>query len=67
MDDMKSLFRGNPHDKGIVSIDREVEDLIPGCLKNRRKDVAALRDALKQDITTRARPWAQDEGIRRRH
>lgn len=43
MDDMKSLFRGNPHNKRIVSIDREVEDLIPGYLKNRRKDVDGIR------------------------
>ena len=57
MDDMKSLFRGNPHDKRIVSIDREVEDLIPGCLKNRRKDMDGIRDALKQGITTRSRAW----------
>jgi len=33
-------------EKIIVHVDEEIEDLIPGFLENRRKDVIALQEAL---------------------
>jgi HPt (histidine-containing phosphotransfer) domain-containing protein len=33
-------------DKIIVKVDSDLEDLIPGFLENRRKDVKSLREAL---------------------
>jgi HPt (histidine-containing phosphotransfer) domain-containing protein len=33
-------------DKIVVNIDSDLEDLIPGFLENRRKDVSALNEAL---------------------
>lgn len=33
-------------DRIIVTIDKDLEDLIPGFLENRRKDVRSLTDAL---------------------
>ena len=32
-----------------VKIDRDLEDLIPGYLENRRKDVVSIREALKNN------------------
>jgi HPt (histidine-containing phosphotransfer) domain-containing protein len=33
-------------EKIVVTVDSDLEDLIPGFLENRRKDVKSLRDAL---------------------
>jgi HPt (histidine-containing phosphotransfer) domain-containing protein len=38
-------------DKIIVSVDSDLEDLIPGFLANRRKDVNSLREALDGNKT----------------
>ncbi len=38
-------------DKLIVSIDKDLEDLIPGFLQNRRKDVGLLNEALTNSKT----------------
>ena len=35
-------------DKIVVKIDSDLEDLIPGFLENRRKDAAALKEALEE-------------------
>ncbi|HOW55128.1 MAG TPA: Hpt domain-containing protein [Syntrophorhabdaceae bacterium] len=36
-------------DRITVRIDRELEDLIPGYLENRRKDTESIRQALKKE------------------
>lgn len=47
--DMEELQSG----KIVVHVDPDLEDLIPGYLANRQKDVAALRGALeKKDLET---------------
>ncbi len=33
----------------IVKIDKDLEDLIPGYLENRRRDVISIREALKKN------------------
>lgn len=39
---------GTRSDKIIVHVDEDLEDLIPGFLNNRRKDIEAMRSALKE-------------------
>ena len=42
--------RGNRHDKIVIHVPVEVEDLIPSFLKKRRKDIRLMREALaRQD------------------
>lgn len=36
-------------DKVVVYVDGEIEDLVPGYLENRRRDVKALREALARE------------------
>ena len=39
---------GTRSDKIIVHVDEDLEDLIPGFLDHRRKDIDAMRSALKE-------------------
>jgi len=42
-----------PDEKIVVNVDSDIEDLIPGFLENRQKDVKSIYDALeKEDYET---------------
>ncbi len=42
-----------PDEKIVVNVDSDIEDLIPGFLENRQKDVKSIYDALeKEDFET---------------
>jgi HPt (histidine-containing phosphotransfer) domain-containing protein len=50
---MTSSSNGSPPPRVIVSIDPDLEDLVPGFLENRRKDAAALAQAVQgRDVKT---------------
>jgi HPt (histidine-containing phosphotransfer) domain-containing protein len=36
-------------DDNTISIDKDLEDLIPGYLENRRRDIASIEEALKKN------------------
>jgi len=38
-----------PIEKIIVQVDSDLEDLIPGYLENRKKDIESITEALKKD------------------
>jgi HPt (histidine-containing phosphotransfer) domain-containing protein len=45
--------RDKSADKIVVRVDSDLEELIPGYLQNRRKDIEALREALaREDFDT---------------
>jgi len=46
--DMTPQNNGTKGDKIIVHVDEDLEDLIPGFLNNRRKDIDTMRSALKE-------------------
>jgi len=39
---------GKQYEKNIIHVDPDLEDLIPGFLENRQKDVKSIDDALKK-------------------
>lgn len=50
---MTPSSRGNPSSRVTVSIDPDLEELVPGFLENRRKDAATLTHAVQtQDVKT---------------
>jgi HPt (histidine-containing phosphotransfer) domain-containing protein len=49
MQEEKAVPEGNPPDRILVAIDRDMENLIPEYLENRLKDIEAIRVALAQE------------------
>jgi len=45
---MATQANGNHDEKIVVFVDEDLQDLIPGYLENRLKDIAAIRTALAQ-------------------